>query len=507
MQLHNSVKVLSRARHALGISNIAKSPDFTQYSPLEPINEGLAPYVMETMKAFPNGSRYVNEQHYYHNQTVVINDYAKRAPHPVSLTQLAQYYDDSSTLTKNKIINSGKFVKDELAIRMAGKLKLLQSLPFNVVNNFHFVQVYESYYDIFERFRKFPTIRTLDDNAQFAEFTKQILQDFNSLNLPHLVMGALECTISELYPTDKMDELLSNLLRARISRRLIVEEHLSITANYMSGKRENTLVLGDIFQECNAKRYLENASKTCEKFIRDMYYHDIPVPKFIINGETDLNFYFLPAHLKYMLNEILRNIYEATMKSYITKGLKKPEDIEVLIIKNSDSFIFKFSDKAGGLPYGNEDKIWSFGKSKERAKESLNNFHKLPGLQTTSIYDHLYKHKRKPEITKSSNETSVLSESKDILNTVSTPYMRTSLEPMAHWNLRKGQYKFEKPLIEMLHRSFRYKLGIGLAMCKVYAEYWNGELSLHSIPGHGVDTVLKLGNLLTHTSKKQLDKV
>lgn len=512
MRVQKSINVLNRAKHTLRTSNIAKSPDFTQYSPLEPINEGLAPYVMETMKAFPNASRYVNEQHYYHNQTVLINDYAKRSPHPVSLTQLAQYYDDSSTLTKNKIINSGKFVKDELAIRMASKLKLLQSLPFNVVNNFHFVQVYESYYDIFERFRKFPTIKTLDDNLQFAEFTKRILQDFNSLNLPHLVMGALECTISDLYPTEKMDELLSNLLRARISRRLIVEEHLSVTANYMSGKTENTLVLGDIFQECNARKYLLNASKTCEKFIRDMYYYDIPLPKFIIDGETDLSFYFLPAHLKYLLNEILRNIYEATMKSYITKGLEKPEDIKVLIIKNSDSFIFKFSDKAGALLYGNENNIWSFGKSKERAKESLNNFHKLPGLQTTSIYDHLYKNKKKSQNNRMVNSKLSTSngnseENKDILNTVSTPYIRTSLEPMTHWNLRKGQFKFEKPLIEMLHRSFRYKLGIGLAMCKVYAEYWNGELSLHSIPGHGVDTVLKLGNLLTHTGKKQLDKV
>lgn len=78
---------------------------------------------------------------------------------------------------------------------------------------------------------------------------------------------------------------------------------------------------------------------------------------------------------------------------------------------------------------------------------------------------------------------------------------------MTHWNLKKGPFSFKTPLIEMSERALRYKLGIGLAMCKVYAEYWNGELSLHSVPGHGVDTVLKLGNLLTHTEKKQLDKV
>ncbi|CCK70921.1 protein kinase PKP2 KNAG_0F02560 [Huiozyma naganishii CBS 8797] len=497
-------KVFVRFKHSIHTPSISQIPDFSKYSPIQPIKEGLAPYLFETMKAYPNGSKYVNQQHYYHNKTVLIENYARRTPNPVSLTQLAQYYDDSSTLTKAKIINSGKFVKEELAIRMAKKLRLLQNLPFNVVNNFHFVQVYESYYDIFERFRRFPTIRTLEDNMRFAEFTKDILQDFNSLNLPHLVMGALECTILDLYPTEKMDELLSDLLRARISRRLIVEEHLSVTANFLSGKNENTLVLGDIFQECSASEYVLEASRMCQRFIKDMYYDDILLPELIIKGTTDLKFYFLPTHLKYLLGELLRNAYTATTKEFIRKGLSKPTPIEVTIIENPENYLFKISDNAGGLLHPDEN-IWSFGKSKARASESLSSFHRLPGLQTVSIYDHLYEEKRQ----KSRSEGGFAgTESRcNYPREVAKPYIRTSLEPTTHWNLKKGQFKFEKPLIEILERPFRYKLGIGLAMCKVYADYWNGDLSLHSMPGYGVDTVLKLGNLMKHTQKKQLDKV
>lgn len=494
-------KVFFRYKHHKALKNISQNLDFTKYSPIQPVKDGLAPYVYEIMKAFPNGSRYVNQQHYYHNQMTLIKEYANKTPHPMSLTQLAQYYDDSTGLTKNKIINSGRFVKEELVVRVAGKLLVLQNLPFDVVNNFHFAQVYESYYDIFERFRKFPTIKTLEDNTRFAEFTRKILQDFNSLNLPHLVMGALECSILDLYPTDKMDALLSELLRARISRRLIVEEHLSVTSNYMSGKKENTLVLGDIFQECSAMDYITEASKTCEKFIKGTYSDSIPLPKLIIMGETDLKFYFLPSHLKYLFNEILRNVYEETIKDFIRKGLEQPEPIKIRIVKNDESYIFKISDKAGGILHPNEN-IWSFAKSKERARESLQNFHRLPGLQTVSLYDHIYQDQPNPS-----------TDSKEADNTTSNndamtrPYMRTSLEPLTHWNLKKGTYSFTTPLVEISERALRYKLGIGLAMCKVYAEYWNGELSLHSVPGYGVDTVLKLGNLLTHTKKKQLDKV
>ncbi|QLQ82118.1 hypothetical protein HG537_0G03730 [Torulaspora globosa] len=485
-------KLLKRSirwKHSVHTPDISQTPNFTKYSPIRPINEELAPYVLETMKAFPTGSRHVNQQHYYHNRTVLIEDYLRKKPHPVSLMQLAQYYDDSAQLTRQKIINSGKFVKEELAIRMAHKLHSLQQLPFHVVNNFHFVQVYESYYNIFERFRKFPTIRTIEDNEKFANFLRRILQDFNSLNLPHLVMGALECTILDLYPQDKMDELLSSLLRARISRRLIVEEHISITANYSSGKKENTLVLGDIFQECSAKEYILQASKTCEKFIKDMYYENMALPKLFIDGEVDLKFYFLPTHLKYLLGEILRNTYEATVKDYIRLGLDTPQPITITIVKNDESFLFRISDRAGGIPI-NDKNIWSFGKSKEQASESLENFHRLPGLQTVSLYDHLYQTNKAISVDKANR-----------------PYRHTSLEPMSHTNLTGTKFKFETPLIKLMERSYRYKLGIGLAMCKVYAEYWNGDLTLHSLPGYGTDTVLKLGNLIHSGNKLQLDKV
>ncbi|CCD26735.1 protein kinase PKP2 NDAI_0I01660 [Naumovozyma dairenensis CBS 421] len=492
--------------HSVKTSNISSVPDFTKYSPTRPINEELTPYIYETLQGYRSESRYVNPQHYYHNDTVLIKDYLQKSPHAVSLTQLAQYYDDSTTLTKHKIINSGRFVKEELAIRMAHKIHKLQKLPFNVVNNFHLAQVYESYYNIFERFRKYPRIKTIDDNYKFCEFIKRILQDFNSLNLPHLVMGALECNVLDLLPREEIDSLLSSLLRARISRRLIVEEHLSITANYLSGKKENTLVLGDIFQECVAMDYLIRASKISEKFVQDMYFDSIPLPKLIVEGDTKLKFYFLPTHLEYILGEILRNIYEATIKDYIRKGIDKPEPIVVTIVKTEDSFLFRFADKAGGILHHDEN-IWSFGKSKERSIESLENFHKLPGLQTVAIYDHLY------QSSSSSSPSSLKAFKVDgndqmtRTNAANRPYLHTSLEAMGHPNLTKGAYKFEMPLIEMLERAPRYKLGIGLAMCKTYAEYWNGDLTLNSIPGYGTDTTLKLGNLMAHTNKLQLDKV
>ncbi|AEY94811.1 FAAR157Cp [Eremothecium gossypii FDAG1] len=475
-------------RYSMASPTISQVPDFSKYFPTWPVTE-LAPFINEVMRAYPRNSKYVNQQHYYHNRKVLVERYLQRQPHAVSLKHLAQYYDDSNRLTKQKVIRSGQFAKEELTVRMAHKLRELQDLPFNVVNNFHFVQVYESYYNIFERFRRFPAIRTLEDNERFAELLHQIMSDFNSLNLPHLIMGALESCILDLYPQDAMDRLMSSFLRARISRRLIVEEHLSVTSNYMSGKSENTLVLGDIFQECSAREYLLHAARTCENAIRDMFYPDIPLPDFIIDGCADLRFYFLPSQLHYLFGETLRNSYEATVKEAIRRGLPKPDPITVTVVQNPESYLFRISDRGGGIPHPDRT-IWSFGKSKLLAQQALDNFHKLPGAQTVSLYDHMYDAdaRRVAAACKLSN---------------------TSLQSMAETNLTKGRYKFDfpRPLVGLLERPFRYKLGIGLAMCKVYAEYWNGDLTVHSIHGHGTDTVLKLGNLMYHTDHLQLDRV
>lgn len=55
------------------------------------------------------------------------------------------------------------------------------------------------------------------------------------------------------------------------------------------------------------------------------------------------------------------------------------------------------------------------------------------------------------------------------------------------------------------------RLGIGLPMSRVYAEYWAGSLELHSLEGYGVDVFLqisKLGNKSEQlTTRASLDAV
>lgn len=50
-------------------------------------------------------------------------------------------------------------------------------------------------------------------------------------------------------------------------------------------------------------------------------------------------------------------------------------------------------------------------------------------------------------------------------------------------------------LSSLTSRPPNLRLGMGLPMSRVYAEYWAGSLELHSLEGYGVDAFLQISKL------------
>ncbi len=59
----------------------------------------------------------------------------------------------------------------------------------------------------------------------------------------------------------------------------------------------------------------------------------------------------------------------------------------------------------------------------------------------------------------------------------------------------KGQRTSDNSLISLTSRPPNLRLGMGLPMSRVYAEYWAGSLELHSLEGYGVDAFLQISKL------------
>ncbi|KAK6204521.1 branched-chain alpha-ketoacid dehydrogenase kinase [Scheffersomyces amazonensis] len=439
---------------------------------------------LKNLGPFPTYSSILNPQHFYQNE--VLMEYSKKGPHPVSLRQLAGY---GNKLTKQKIINSANFVRIELAIRLAMRIRDLQTLPFGVVNNFHFSQIYESYYHSFNAFRKIPPIHTLQDNSQFCETLSTMLDD-HVFNLPHLMMGALEVSILKNLPQNELDQFMSTMIRSRISRRVIVEEHLSLSENYRSNPYDTKPphYLGEIFQNCNAADHFRIVADVIKSSMIDIYPDINKMPDLEIEGDLSTSFPFMVPHLHYLLGEILRNSFEATIKTHGPKTSKKLPPITVTIINLKREVTFRISDRGGGISHDQLKGIWSFGKNPELARKSLANFHRIPGLQ---LYSNL-------KVTASGssivNNPTSTQDSAKVLN-------QTSLSDTEHSTKKK-----KSTLENLTTRPFEYKLGLGLPMSQIYAYYWNGDLSMNSLEGYGSDTSLTLSKLGYHSNVTQLDR-
>ncbi|KAJ5346012.1 hypothetical protein N7452_004016 [Penicillium brevicompactum] len=388
-----------------------------------------------------------------------IDEWVERAIRPISLRQLTFF---GRTLTEPRLISSANYVRTELPTRLAHRLRDIQQLPYVVVANPHLTLVYELYYKAFEKARVVPEIRSLEDNDRFCDILKEMLRE-HLVVIPNLAMGVLECR--NLAPADEMDRLMNTLLRARISRRVIAEQHLALTETFNSPWHfpdshdrtdMNADFVGEVFLKCKAKEVVERCGKVAQDLMRTTS-ESTQIPAITVRGHTDATFPYILSHLEYIIGELLRNSVQAVMEKY-HGSTEPPPPIEVLVCETPQHVIMRISDQGGGIPREILPYLWSFSKG-PRTQTRLENLGRVPAMAATMQELQVF-HERKH----ANHDSSFLSYHEGSLDTL------TSRPP----DLR---------------------LGMGLPMSRVYAEYWAGSLELHSLEGYGVDAFLQISKL------------
>lgn len=430
---------------------------------------------------YPKGSHLINSRHFYQN--TVLLDWVKRDPRPVSLRQLAFF---GRKLTAEKLISSGNFVQQELPIRLAHRIREMQKLPFSVVSNPHLCKVYEMYYTAFNRFRKFPKIKTLEDNDRFCVVLSELLNEHLSI-IPNLVIGAIECSLYQSIDSGRLDKFMSSILCSRISRRVIAEQHLSLTTNFKKGTYNidhDPNYIGAVFLRCNAKETVQECGSHATELIQGLY-PEARMPEIIIEGLTDTTFLYMKSHLDYIIGEILRNSIEATVKKhyFVKNAMESPPPIVVSITNTSKNILIRISDQGGGIPSDVLPDVWSFSKG-PRSQGRLDNFKQVPTFAGIT-----------EEVAKSTAEHQ------------SHHHDQLTAQFFQHPSISLIDDALYSSLTSLSSRPPYLKLGMGLPLSRVYADYWDGHLDLHSLEGYGVDVFLRISRLGNQNEKLQLDRV
>jgi hypothetical protein len=363
----------------------------------------------------------------------------------------------------------------------------MQQLPYVVVTNSNISEVYDLYYTAFDTFRKVKEIKTLEDNDRFCKTINGMLRAHLTV-IPKLAMGILEC--GDLMKSEDLDKFMNTILRSRISRRVIAEQHMALTETFHAdwfspgAKLSDNEFIGEIFLRCVAKDVVERCGRTIHEIARLAYGNDVPLPEIKIEGHLDATFPYILSHLEYIIGELLRNSVQATVEKYQrTPEAHRPQTlppIEVTICESSQHVTIRVSDQGGGIPRDALPYLWSFSKGPQTEK-LLHNLAQVPHMAAT-----MQELQVKEDEHRRATQKKHGSSAKHDKDSHETPSYGDSLNPSAsHGN----------SLSTLSRRPPNLRLGMGLPLSRVYAEYWAGSLSVHSLEGYGVDAFLQISKL------------
>lgn len=393
-----------------------------------------------------------------------LDDWVGKEARPISLRQLMVF---GRSLNEQRLISSANYVRTELPRRIAHRIRDMQTLPYCVVANPHFNDVYELYYDAFDKFRRVPEIRSLEENDSFCRAISTTLKAHLSV-IPKLAMGILQVSADDMLPAEELDRFMNAILRSRISRRVIAEQHLSLTETFHSPsfspgvKVPDSDFVGKVFLKCNAADVIQRCGKAVLDLARSAYGEDVALPEIRLAGHQDANFPFILSHIEYIIGELLRNSVQSVIERQIQDGRaeRPPPPIEVTICESSKHVEIRVSDQGGGIPRDVLPHLWSFCKG-PKSQQILANLTRVPRMAAT------------------------LQE------------VRVDEPPAGEVKASAATASYVSSLSSLTSRPPNLRLGMGLPLSRIYAEYWAGALELQSLWGYGVDVFLqvsKLGN-------------
>lgn len=167
-----------------------------------------------------------------------------------------------------------------------------------------------------------------EDEEKFTNVMADLVQT-HSNTIPTLAQGFLECR-KYISPPD-VTSFLDQHLRARIGTRLIAEQHIALhlssqAHNEHDSQRYDSTSPSYIGVIDTALRPSELIQR-CESFVSEICELRYGVrPRVSINGHVDTTLAHVPTHLEYILTELLKNAFRATVENG-----KEREPVEITI--------------------------------------------------------------------------------------------------------------------------------------------------------------------------------
>lgn len=368
------------------------------------------------------------------------------------------------------MLASANFTLSLLPARLASRIQSIRNLPFIVVSNPHVSKIYHNYLHSLSTLIPYQQrqITTLEEENQFGEVLADLVQTHTN-TIPVLARGFLESR-KYVNPED-VTSFLDTHLRARIGTRLIAEQHLALhfasqpigdEAPEESSPQIPANYIGVIDTALQPARII----RLCEDFVGEICELKYGVrPRLDIGGEPEAAFAHVPVHVEYIITELLKNAFRATIES----GNER-EPIEVTIASAPDvpgSLRPAQGDSDDvGFQLGEEDSVSSHEPIRQSSPSSQSitiRIRDRGGGIPPEVLPHIWS------------------------------YSFTTFSDMEFQNPENGNLGALNSIATTGgHLSSIAGLGYGLPLSRAYAEYFGGSIAVQSLWGWGTDVYLTL---------------
>ncbi|CAO1635077.1 unnamed protein product [Parajaminaea phylloscopi] len=403
----------------------------------------------------------------------LLSYYSSLPPTGLSLRALLRLNPAStSTPTQARVHQSALFTARELPIRLARLVAAFRSLPFIVGANPHIGSVARLYAESFEmlaQWRQRLEAGGQGDEERFVESLRSLVESHRE-NVPILARGFLECR--QYMSAAAVSAFLDRAIHARIGIRLIAEQHLSLASGYFKrledGHEADAAVHASSSSSSHSPSAVPSAGtihtdlspfevlKHVDRVVSDLCHSTLgAAPELVIEGHRDATYVGVPVHLEYVLTELLKNSYRASVERSEKVGEVDVRPVKVTIAKSKRHISMRIRDRGGGIHPKDLNRVFSY---------AFTTAGREPGSSETGEGEDAGPYSAQSAAGLGGRDASI-----DGLTSISAAGLQSGLGTLAG-------------------------LGYGLPMARIYATYFGqgAELGVVSLWGEGCDTFLKL---------------